>query len=75
MRPVPQGGKDKFSEGGVFMKRKRLKIKTPVQNLGSNPIKVSFLAKSKTTVQITALSFLIVSPNFEETFFKFTVFF
>ena len=36
-RPVPQGGKDKFSEGGVFMKRKRLKIKTPVQNLGSNP--------------------------------------
>ena len=46
-----------------------------VENLGSNPIKVSFLAKSKTTVQITALSFLIVSPNFEETFFKFTVFF
>ena len=46
-----------------------------VENLGSNPIKVSFVAKSKTTIQITALSFLIVSPNFEETFFKFTVFF
>ena len=36
-RPSPQGGKDKFSEGGIFMKRKRMKIKTPVQNLGSNP--------------------------------------
>ena len=46
-----------------------------VENLGSNPIKVSFVAKSKTTIQITALSFLIISPNFEETFFKFTVFF
>lgn len=45
-----------------------------VENLGSNPIKVSFIAKSKTTIQITALSFLIISPNFEEIFFKFTVF-
>ena len=36
-RPVPQGGKDKFSTGGVFMKRKRLKIKTPVPGTGSTP--------------------------------------
>tara|TARA_B100001027_G_C16249543_1_gene323725 strand:- start:83 stop:619 length:537 start_codon:yes stop_codon:yes gene_type:complete len=45
-----------------------------VENLGNNPIKVSFIAKSKTTMQIIALSFLIVSPNFEKTFFDFTVF-
>jgi len=37
-RPSPQGGKDKFSGDGIYMKRKRMKIKTPVQNLGSNPI-------------------------------------
>ena len=36
-RPVPKGGKDKFSTGGVFMKRKRLKIKTPVPSTGSSP--------------------------------------
>ena len=36
-RPSPQGGKDKFSGDGIYMKRKRMKIKTPVQNLGSNP--------------------------------------
>ena len=35
---------------------------------GSNPVKVSFLAKSKTTLQITALSFLIISPNFDSNF-------
>ena len=29
---------------------------------GSNPVKVTFLAKSKTTLQIFALSFLIISP-------------
>ncbi len=43
------------------------------ESLGKNPIKVSFIAKSKTTVQITALSFLIVSPNFLETFYLITV--
>ena len=36
-RPSPQGGKDKFSTGGIYMKRKRLKIKTPVANTGSTP--------------------------------------
>jgi len=40
---------------------------------GNNPIKVSFLAKSKTTVQITALSFLIISPNFGEYFYMLTI--
>jgi len=40
---------------------------------GTNPIKVSFIAKSKTTLQIFALSFLIISPNFGETFFLLTI--
>ena len=39
---------------------------------GFNPINVSFLAKSKTTFQITALSFLIISPNFGESFYTIT---
>lgn len=43
------------------------------ENLGSNPIEVSFLAKAKTTIQITALSLLIISPNFGENFFLVTV--
>ena len=38
---------------------------------GSNPIQVSFIAKSKTTLQITALSFLIISPNFGDNFYVF----
>ena len=41
---------------------------------GSNPIKVSFIAKSKTTLQITALSFLIISPNFGDIFYILTIF-
>ena len=44
-----------------------------VEKVGTNPIKVSFLAKSKTTVQIFALSFLIISPNFGQLFFLLTV--
>ena len=36
---------------------------------GKNPIKVTFIAKSKTTLQIFALSFLIISPNFGQPFF------
>ena len=40
---------------------------------GKNPIQVSFIAKSKTTLQITALSFLIISPNFGENFYIFTI--
>ena len=43
------------------------------ESLGNNPIKVSFIAKSKTTLQITALSFLLVSPNFQETFYLLTI--
>ena len=34
------------------------------ENEGFNPIKVSFLAKSKTTFQIIAISFWLISPNF-----------
>ena len=40
---------------------------------GKNPIKVTLIAKSKTTLQIFALSFLIISPNFEEPFFLITI--
>jgi CDP-diacylglycerol--glycerol-3-phosphate 3-phosphatidyltransferase len=45
-----------------------------VEKGGSNPVKVSFLAKSKTTLQIFAISFLIISPNFGETFWVLTIF-
>tara|TARA_B100001113_G_scaffold139181_1_gene114173 strand:- start:812 stop:1348 length:537 start_codon:yes stop_codon:yes gene_type:complete len=41
---------------------------------GTNPVKVTFLAKSKTTLQIFALSFLIISPNFGEAFWFLTIF-
>ncbi len=40
---------------------------------GENPIEVTFMAKSKTTLQIFALSFLIISPNFGFSFFVLTV--
>ena len=40
---------------------------------GENPIEVTFMAKSKTTLQIFALSFLIISPNFGFSFFILTV--
>ena len=40
---------------------------------GNNPIKVTFIAKSKTTIQIFALSFLIISPNFGQPFFFLTI--
>ena len=43
------------------------------EHLGGNPVKVSFIAKTKTTVQITALSFLIISPNFGQNFYFFTI--
>ena len=43
------------------------------ESLGKNPIKVSLIAKSKTTLQIIALSFLIISPNFQEDFYLITV--
>ena len=41
---------------------------------GRNPVKVSYVAKSKTTLQIFALSFLIISPNFGQPFFFLTIF-
>ena len=40
---------------------------------GKNPVKVTFIAKSKTTLQIFALSFLIISPNFGKPFFLITI--
>jgi CDP-diacylglycerol--glycerol-3-phosphate 3-phosphatidyltransferase len=40
---------------------------------GKNPVKVTLIAKSKTTLQIFALSFLIISPNFGQLFFLLTV--
>lgn len=43
------------------------------ENQGYNPVKVTFLAKSKTTIQIFAVSFLIISPNFGQAFWLFTV--
>ena len=44
------------------------------ENQGFNPVKVTLLAKSKTTLQIFALSFLIISPNFGELFWFLTIF-
>ncbi len=40
---------------------------------GKNLVKVTFIAKSKTTLQIFALSFLIISPNFGQPFFILTI--
>ena len=43
------------------------------ESKGESPIKVTFIAKSKTTIQIFALSFLIISPNFGQPFFFLTI--
>ena len=43
------------------------------ENQGYNPVKVTLLAKSKTTIQIFAISFLIISPNFGQSFWLLTV--
>lgn len=40
----------------------------------SNPLKVSPIGKTKTTFQILALSFLIISPNFLVNFYYITIF-
>ena len=40
---------------------------------GENPVKVTFIAKSKTALQIFAVSFLIISPNFGQPFFFLTI--
>ncbi len=42
------------------------------ENQGKNPLEVSFVAKSKTVIQVIATSFLIISPNFGEYFYTFT---
>ena len=39
-----------------------------VQKVGSNPVNITYIAKSKTTFQLVAISFLIISPNFGELF-------
>ena len=39
-----------------------------------NPLKVSLIGKTKTTIQILALSFLIISPNFLVDFYYITIF-
>ena len=43
------------------------------QKEGESPVKVTFIAKSKTTIQIFALSFLIISPNFGQPFLFLTI--
>tara|TARA_B100001758_G_C18406848_1_gene612692 strand:- start:53 stop:589 length:537 start_codon:yes stop_codon:yes gene_type:complete len=43
------------------------------EEVGSNPVKVTLLAKSKTTLQIFAISFLIISPNFGQPFWFLTI--
>jgi CDP-diacylglycerol--glycerol-3-phosphate 3-phosphatidyltransferase len=44
-----------------------------VEKIGKNPIEVTYIAKSKTTIQIIAISFLILSPEMGEFFYKVTV--
>ena len=44
-----------------------------VEKTGKNPIKVTYIAKSKTTIQIIAISFLILSPEMGELFNKITI--
>ena len=39
-----------------------------VENTGKNPIKVTNIARSKTTMQIVAISFLIISPKMSSSF-------
>tara|TARA_B100001248_G_scaffold132065_1_gene99250 strand:+ start:6742 stop:7278 length:537 start_codon:yes stop_codon:yes gene_type:complete len=42
------------------------------ETYGKNPIKVSFIAKSKTTMQIISLSLLIISPNLNDSAYLIT---
>ncbi len=44
-----------------------------VEKTGENPIKVTYVAKSKTTVQMIAISFLILSPEMGLWFYKITI--
>ncbi len=44
-----------------------------VEKTGENPIKVTYIAKSKTTIQMIAISFLILSPEMGLLFNKMTI--
>ena len=44
-----------------------------VEKTGENPIKVTYIAKSKTTIQMIAISFLILSPEMGLVFYKITI--
>jgi len=44
-----------------------------VEKTGENPIKVTYVAKTKTTVQMVAISFLILSPDMGEWFNNITI--
>tara|TARA_A100001011_G_scaffold302776_1_gene316557 strand:+ start:1981 stop:2517 length:537 start_codon:yes stop_codon:yes gene_type:complete len=44
------------------------------ETYGKNPIKVSFIAKSKTTLQVIATSLCLISPNFDELFMQIAIF-
>jgi len=44
-----------------------------VEKIGENPIKVTYIAKSKTTIQILAISFLILMPEMGKLFNQLSV--
>ena len=44
-----------------------------VEKVGKNPIKVTYIAKSKTTMQFVAISFLILSPHMGLVFNNITI--
>tara|TARA_Y100000739_G_C20495081_1_gene412262 strand:- start:70 stop:609 length:540 start_codon:yes stop_codon:yes gene_type:complete len=44
-----------------------------VEKRGNNPVNVSYIAKSKTTLQFVGISFLIISPGFGSLFNGFTI--
>ena len=44
-----------------------------VEQNGENPIKVTYVAKSKTTIQMIAISFLILSPEMGDIFNLITI--
>ena len=46
-----------------------------VQKTGKNPIKVTYIAKSKTSIQLIAISFLILSPKMGSLFNNITILF
>jgi len=44
-----------------------------VEKIGENPIQVTYIAKSKTTIQFVAISFLILSPHMGIAFNNITI--